>query len=296
MNLLSKISLGTVQFGLDYGIANGRGKVDKAEVFKIIELANSKKVEFLDTAHSYGESEKVLGQVIEKESLSFKIVSKMPAIGNNFSGQVEKVFLESLSDLKMDSLYGYLIHKFEDYLLNKGLWEQMKGLKDKRMVKKIGFSLYNPEELETLLSNGVRFDIIQMPYSIFDRRFAGYFKTLKSKGVEIHVRSVFLQGLAFLDPQNLHGNLDKAKECLLLLRSIAAENDVSINSICLNFALLNPFVDKVVIGIDGIGHLKDNLRDISLAEKINSMIDKLDSLSIDDEDVILPYKWTGAKR
>ncbi len=234
--------------------------------------------------------------IIEKESFSFKIVSKIPPLGDDFSGQVEKVFLESLAALKMDSIYGYLIHKFEDYLLNKGLWEQMKELKNKKKVRKIGFSLYNPEELETLFSNDVIFDIIQVPYSIFDRRFAGYFKTLKSKGVEIHVRSVFLQGLVFLEPQGLPENLNKAKDYLFRLRSVAAVNGVSINSICLNFALLNPLVDKVVIGVDCADHFKNNLRDIESSEEINSLIDKLDDLKIDDEDVILPYKWTGTRK
>lgn len=294
--LVNKLCLGTAQFGTDYGIANPTGKVGKEEVIKILKYASYLGVDFLDTAHSYGHSEKVLGEFIENNKPGFKVVSKLPPLTDKGVCRIETLFFESLADLKLDKLYGYLIHKFDDYLSCKEVWAVLRSLKRKGLVKKIGFSLYNPCELERLFSEKVEFDIIQVPYSIFDRRFSGNFEALRANGVEIYVRSVFLQGLAFLALEDLPAHLAGAKKYLLRLRSIAAEKNISVNAICLNFALLNPYVDKVVIGVDSLKQLEKNLQDTGLADRVSSIIDGLDDLRIDNEDILLPYKWTGGRK
>ena len=293
--MIHKIGLGTVQFGADYGIANANGKVEQEEVFRILEYAGLHEIDFLDTAYSYGESEKVLGEFIQRNNFLFNIISKIPSLDQGFSGKIEEILLKSLNCLKVKNIYGYLIHKFEDYVSQKDLWEQMKDLKAKGTVKRIGFSLYSLEELEMLFSQNVQFDILQVPFSLFDRRFSVYFKKLKAMGVEIHVRSVFLQGLAFLNPEDLPVNLRNAKEYILRLRRIAFESKSSISSICLNFALLNPYVDKVIIGIDSLDQLKSNIEDIKSIKKVERILNMLDDLEIKDEEIILPYKWTKVK-
>ena len=169
--MLKKLALGTAQFGLNYGIANQ--KAPKSEIFNILRYAAKLNIGMLDTAYSYGESERIIGQFIEKENVSFDIVSKTPYFDKvDKSLTVEDLFKETLKRLKKDSLYGYLVHNFYDIASEKHtLYNEIESLKQKKLVKKIGLSLYKPEELERLLDSGISFDIVQIPYNIFDQRF-----------------------------------------------------------------------------------------------------------------------------
>jgi len=177
--MISKISLGTVQFGQDYGIAN-RGKIPKSEVAQILDYAKSVGIECLDTAFNYGESELVIGEYLREHPGSFKIVSKFSSLE-----QVEEFLEKSLERLGVDELYGYLLHRFEDIKENGKNWNEMVSLRKLGKVKKIGFSLYSPEELAFLLDKKINFDIVQIPYSVFDRRFEQYFDILKNKKIEL---------------------------------------------------------------------------------------------------------------
>lgn len=112
---MSKLVLGTAQFGLDYGINNKRGKLSKKEVFKILTYAKKNEIETLDTAYGYGDSEKIIGEFIKKNKICFKIISKLPKCN---SKTVEYIFLKSLAKLSQDKIYGYLIHDFESFLKN----------------------------------------------------------------------------------------------------------------------------------------------------------------------------------
>ena len=291
-NLAEKISLGTVQFGLDYGISNSSGKVQKKEVVEILKSAGSRMIDLLDTSHSYGDSEKLIGEILHENPVPFKIVSKLPPLGKGSLDQVDDLFATSLSDLKVNSIYGYLIHRYEDYLSDQGLWERMRCLREKGLIKKIGFSLYNPNELDTILNDEIDFDIVQVPYSVFDQRFSEYFEFLSGKGIEIHVRSVFLQGLVFLAPEELPGYLAGARDHLMKLRCIESDYGVPISAICLNFPLLNKDISRVVIGVDGLSQFEEDLNNLNYSEKISEMMDLLVDLRIYDENIILPYKWS----
>jgi len=288
--LTKRLCLGTVQFGLDYGIANEGRKVEKGEVFEILKYAYNKGINNLDTAFSYGESENLIGEFINKSKLNFKVISKLPTVSkpDNEEG-IKKIFYQSLTNLNRKDLYGYLIHKFDNFLKYDILWDILEDLKKRGYIKKIGFSLYSPRELEVLLDKRINFDIIQLPYSIFDRRFEKYFKLLRENNIEIYARSVFLHGLVFLKPDDLSKSLSGASKCIYKVNDLARKNDISINALCLNFALLNANVDKVIIGIDSLEHLKENIEDINLIQKVRDICDKLDSLNIEDEKILLPY-------
>ncbi|MFH1798393.1 MAG: aldo/keto reductase [Candidatus Omnitrophota bacterium] len=293
--LTKKICLGTVQFGMDYGIANKTGKVSKEEVFKILDFAKTNGIETLDTAHAYGVSEKVLGEFIKDRGAAFDIVSKI-----SDKGQLR----ESLSLLGAENIHGCLIHNFKDHTENTDLWKTIENAKKDLFVKKIGFSLYKTQELETVLEQNLKFDIIQVPYSIFDRRFEPYFRPLKDRGVEIHTRSAFLQGLFFMNPGTLPEKVMGAKKHLEMLRKLAKENNISISSLCLNFVLDNPCIDKVVIGVDSLSQLKQNIHEIFAftgMTKENLRITPLfchsresgnpNQLQLDDEKILLPFNW-----
>ncbi len=285
---MSKLALGTVQFGLDYGVNNTAGQVKEAEVEKILDLASKSGIDVLDTAQAYGQSEEVIGRYIKNHTTRFRIVSKLPDLD---ALDVKKLFNESLSNLNCDKLYGYMFHSFSAYKKNPSAWEELIGLKSENKVDKIGFSLYFPEELEYLLQKNIPFDLIQIPYSVFDRRFENYFEELKKRGVEIHVRSVFLQGLVFKSVDNLETRFLKIKSKLELLGRISSESKVPISALCLNFAVQNEFIDNVVMGVDNKGNLEENLKNLSFGQKTKEHLDQINSLKEDDENIILPINW-----
>lgn len=288
--LIGKICLGTAQFGMDYGIANKTGKPDTDEINNILNFALASRIVSLDTAHSYGSSEEAIGEFIENNSFYFKIISKLPQLKEN--ADIEEIVFESLSRLNISNIYGYLIHRFDDFLKYPSLWEHLEDLKQKKIIQKIGFSIYTPHELEIIFKKNIDCDIIQIPYNVFDRRFENYLPELKEKKIEVYSRSVFLQGLVFLRKEELSGNLIKAKDKIEKLNKVSIENDIPINKICFNFALLNPYIDKVIIGVDTFRHLREDIDSLSSIDKVNSIYDKLAELSIEDEDIILPCKWT----
>ena len=287
----SKISLGTVQFGLDYGIANKNGKVSRQKVFEIFKYAKASGINSLDTAYAYGQSEEVIGAYLKQHPDQFQVVSKLPSLDAYIPGKAEEFLQLTLNRLNIKRLHGYLIHNVENFFTYEDLWEELVCLKGKSRIDRIGFTLYSPMELETLLEKNIEFDLIQIPYSIFDRRFEKYFDILKKRRVEIHVRSVFLQGLVFLKPDDLQGNLLKAQKQINDLRKLSQDHNVSISAICLNFVLLNKCVDKVVIGIDNLDHLRKNMKSLALFNRINQLGQELNNLIIHDENILMPFKW-----
>ena len=201
-NKFSKVIIGGAQFGSNYGIANNSGKISKIHTDKIFSLAKENKINFLDTAKNYGESEKLLGK---KNLKNWNVVSKLPSLPpliEDISNWIESQVLDSLKSLKIKTLYGYLIHSPEQLLSNVGdeIWRALLKQKKRGLIRKIGYSIYNPKQLDKLFPE-FRPDIVQSPYSILDRRLkkSGWLKKLKDKNIEIHIRSIFLQGLLLLE-------------------------------------------------------------------------------------------------
>ena len=267
--MLNKLSLGTVQFGLNYGIANKIGQISREDVFKILEFAHKEGIDTLDTAYSYGESEEIIGQFISKSDRNFNIISKAP----NASA-----ITETLSRLKQTKIYGYLAHNPQDL-------KELEAVKQKGLVNKIGISVYNPEELN------YNVDIVQAPYNIFDQRFEEYFPILKEKNIEIHTRSAFLQGLFFLEMDRIDKDFKPAKEVIEKLHHISLDCKIPIHALCLGFVLLNPFIDKVIIGVDSIEQLKENIHSVQCLDRVRNIYELLKSLKFHNEEVILPYNW-----
>lgn len=284
----NKIALGTAQFGMDYGINNKRGKIPKNEVFEILNEATRSGIDTLDTAFVYGNSEVVIGEFIRERKIEFKIVSKLPKCDIH---EAKKVFASSLDQLGIEAFYGYLFHSFQHYREHPEIWNIMEQLKSKGKIEKIGFSLYYLHELDYLLQNKISMDIIQVPFSIFDQRFASYFQELKTKGVEIHVRSVFVQGLVFQNHVELDSYFAKIKEKLVNLNSLSTKHEIPIVALCLNYAVLNRFVDKIVVGVDSILNLKEIVSSLDYLADVKSIITELSSLKEDDENMILPLNW-----
>lgn len=277
MSALNKIGLGTVQFGLNYGISNTSGRTPTEEVANILEFSRQRNIRYLDTASAYGDAEKVLGNCGVEH---FRLVSKfMPvAAGSGIAEQLN----ESLSKLQRTAIYGYLAHRPEDLVQNPGQWEELQHLKQSGKVTKIGFSLNRPVELEPLLVKGMVPDLIQVPYSIFDHRFESILKELSAGGCEVHTRSAFLQGLFFMSPQSLGQQFDPIKETLTKLQRAYGSN---LAGGLLNHVLQHEFIDVVILGVENLRQLKENIEKIEKTTAVNMEIPYL------EEDILMPSLW-----
>ncbi len=164
---MSKLALGTVQFGLDYGITNQSGQVTIKEVKSILDFAKENGIDALDTASGYGNSEKVLGEVGVD---NYHIITKTISLKNGVDRVIDG-FYQSLDDLSQKQVEGLLIHNIQD-IENKQfnvLFNKLNELKQQGLIKKIGFSTYTPEQVNFLLEN-FDFNIIQVPFNVFDTR------------------------------------------------------------------------------------------------------------------------------
>lgn len=281
-----KLALGTVQFGLQYGINNQSGVPRDVELGEIFSLAKESGIKVLDTAQSYGNAEERIGKLTNNE---FQIITKFKKLESPFPFLSE--LRDSLSKLKSGSVYAYLAHD-SDLLINNPLWwEGLLEAKGLGLVKKIGYSLYSVNQLESLLTKKMIPDLIQFPYNILDRRFEPYLPQLASLGVEIHTRSVYLQGLLYMEPCQMPIYVRALHPYLTQIKEIVKMYDVSLGQICLGFALQNPFINKVVIGIDNIFQLTEN---INLCKKVNlpqSIMNELLSIEVKDNNLLNPANW-----
>ena len=280
-----KIGLGTVQWGLDYGIANTHGIPSDEVLNSIFDLANKAGINMFDTATQYGEAEKRVGQF---SNLEHKIVTK---IGNFSTNKCLNQQLDnSFNHLQRQNIYGCLFHNFDELINNTDLWRELLVYKEEGRINKIGYSLYEPQELIDLLEAGLHPDIVQFPYSILDRKFEPYFDLLKKKGVEIHVRSVFLQGLYFKNPEQLSNKLLILKPVLSELQNISKQNNLDISELCLDFIRQNCKIDYAVIGVES----EDQLREVSQVKNCNLnwdiILETLDSYNIKKE-LLNPSNW-----
>ncbi|WPY99710.1 aldo/keto reductase [Christiangramia sp. OXR-203] len=274
MKLNEKVGLGTVQFGLPYGISNKAGQTDSIEVTKILKTAKTYKIQVLDSASAYGNSEDVLGQ---NDLSSFKMVSKfMPDSLEDISDQLET----SLEKLGIQKLHGYLAHRPLNILENPAQWDKLLEFKSKSKVDKIGFSLNEPMELEQLIDKGYIPDLIQVPYNYFDRRFEPYIKDLKKEGCEIHTRSAFLQGLFFMNPNRLDDFFEEVKLPISQL-----QKKEFLNGALLKFAVQQPFIDRVIIGVETNKQLVENLTNLELASILPELQYKI------NENILIPSRW-----
>lgn len=281
--------LGTAQFGFDYGINNLDGKIPKKEVFRILKYAWKNKIRILDTAAGYGESEKIIGEFINKYKLHFRIITgEFPQCT---AKNLEKGFLISLKNLNQEKVSGYLIHNFDHFLKDEKIWQSLEKLKAEGRIEKIGFSLYYPDQLKLIFKKNIKPDIIQIPYSFFDQRFAEHLPLLKKKSIRIYARSVFLQGLIFKKLASLENKFLKIKDKLIFLQRISQKAGIPLSALAINFACLNEHIDKIVVGVDSLKNLQENLKGLRYKNKVKKIYPQLLSLKEDEEKLILPINW-----
>ena len=289
-----KIALGTVQFGLEYGISNTRGRTDQRSVNQILQYACDNGIDTIDTAAQYGESESVLGSFSDN-NCNWNIVTKTPSfihdsIQKRHTKQLRECFNNSLLSLNKKCIYGLLMHSCSDLFKNNGdfLFKEMEYLKSIGLVEKIGVSVYSKQEIDQVLDN-FKIDLIQVPASILDQRLIndGSLSKLKKYGVEIHVRSIFLQGLLLMPLKNTPPWFDPIKETLELFHKEAKKRNMSALQLALSFVQSINEVDKIIVGINTLEHLYEVMSATSM--RVN--ITEFSNISIDDPSFLNPANW-----
>lgn len=195
---MPKIAIGTANFGMQYGVANSQGKLSKNSVAEILGLAKSLGVTCLDTANAYGESQKVLGEFGVRDWRVVSKISSVPQDCKDINSFVRAQIDLILSSLSLSDFETVLVHNSKDLTGEIGdeVYEALDDAKSRGQVEKIGVSIYDPSDLE-LITSRFRLDVVQAPINVFDNRLqdSGWLDRLVSMGVEVHARSVFLQGV-----------------------------------------------------------------------------------------------------
>lgn len=285
----SKLAIGSVQFGLNYGVANKTGKVTQSDVKGILQFALKNGIDTIDTAIAYGDSEACLGAV---GCSDFKVVTKLPAFPDDcvdVGGWAREQVSASLSRLRVKSLNGLLLHRPDQLLSSNGaqLYKALQVLKDNGIVDKVGVSIYSPNELD-LLSPKYHFDLVQAPFNLVDRRIqsSGWLSRLKDSGVEVHTRSAFLQGLLLMSEMDIPVKFAPWRELWSKWHAWLDLSKLSAVQACLGFPFSFPEIDKVIVGVDGLNQLIQ----IVSAEQSDFCADFPD-LQCQDESLINPSRW-----
>ena len=279
---MNKLALGTVQFGLDYGISNIGGQVSLEEATKVLKLAKENDIDTLDTASGYGNSEKVLGKIGVND---LQIVTKTKSLQLGID-KVLQSFYQSLTDLNATSVDGLLIHNIDDTKDKQfdTLYKELDKLKQDKLINKIGFSTYTPDQVDFLLDN-FDFDLIQVPFNVFDTRLidGGQLQILRNKQIEIHARSVFLQGL-LLNFKQLGSYFSKWIDQFNNYQEIVQDSELSLLEYALSFVLNTKEIDVTLVGVSNSSQLTEIIK----ASNLNL---DLKPYGIDDINLLNPSLW-----
>ena len=290
-----KIALGTVQFGQQYGISNLKGQPDEKTIEKIFELASEREITILDTAPAYGTAETLLGNILGGSD-RFGIITKTRALSSigkikSPSSSINKTFEKSLCRLKTDRTFGLLVHLAEDLLGPHGdeIWETLEQTKASGRTKHIGVSCYSESQVKVILDR-YPIDIAQLPFNIFDQSLvsSGTLNHLSRRGVMVHTRSAFLQGLLLMKPRLLPDGFEKVKPALKAFRHAAKLAKLTPLELSIQFVNSVKDIDQIVIGIADPSQLIEIFNAIgkTLPETFDAK-----KLEIEDKSITNPSIW-----
>jgi aryl-alcohol dehydrogenase-like predicted oxidoreductase len=287
---MNRIVLGGAQLGLPYGILNGGETLSREEVARILDTAVDHGIDSIDTAIAYGQSESIIGETSQNR---FNIISKLPPLPVDISNVSEWVHSQvqgSLSRLKCTSLDALLLHRPQDLTGAQGaeLYAAIGSLIAEKMIHRFGVSIYSPEDLEGIIGT---FDIhvVQAPLNVFDRRILVVTNQLSALNIEVHVRSVFLQGVLIANPINRPQRFEPWSEHFALFDEWVRSSGVSAMACCMGFALQQPGIAKLVIGTTSAESLDEIMNSIP-----NSVLEAPTHLQSSVEQLIDPRFWNAA--
>jgi hypothetical protein len=284
-----KLILGTVQFGLPYGIANNGGKVSQTMIEQILNSARNAGISTLDTAIAYGDSEKALGL---QDLQGFAVITKLfetPNSCSDINDWVRNQLFASLERLKLDSLDTLLFHRPMQLLDSNGekLYQAVLSLKEQGLIKRIGMSMDHFEGLSKITEK-FDFDVVQAPMNIIDQRMdtSGLLTKLKNAGVEIHVRSAFLQGVLLMNFDQIPEYFQPWNDLFNAYHSWLKVHDISPLQACLGYLNQHAKVDRIVVGVDSLIQLEE------IIDAINKPALEIPNFfQSSDDDLINPSRW-----
>jgi aryl-alcohol dehydrogenase-like predicted oxidoreductase len=287
---MNRIVLGGAQLGLPYGILNGGETLSREEVARILDTAAGHGIDAIDTAIAYGQSESVIGETAQNR---FKIISKLPPIPldvSNVSQWVRTQVDASLSRLKCTSLDALLLHRSQDLTDAHGaeLYAAINSLKVEKIIQRFGVSIYTPDELNGIIGT-FDIDVVQAPLNVFDRRILGVIDQLTALNIEVHVRSVFLQGVLIAKPENRPQRFQPWSDHFARFDEWVLSSGVSAMACCLGFALQQSGVAKLVIGTTSPESLTEIMTSIP-----NMKLEVPADLQSSSEQLIDPRVWSVA--
>lgn len=288
-NKINKLILGTVQFGLNYGINNSKGIPSEVEVEKILFRAYEAGITCLDTAEAYGKAHKIIGDFHKKyPNIRFDIITKIPS---NYDGSLSTKIKSYLNEMNILSLKGLLFHSFELYQGYKKEIQELNNLKDQGKIELIGVSAYTNLQIEKILEDKF-IDIIQLPFNLLDNiNLRGrILSKIKTSGKVVHTRSAFLQGLFFVQSDSENKVARELMPELDYLRKLANENNISIQKLAINYCLQQPLIKNVLIGVDDIDQLNQNIADSNYILPSN-IIYQIDNITVKNVDLLNPSLW-----
>lgn len=251
----SKLVLGTVQFGLNYGVANTAGKPPEAEVCRILETAAEHGIRVLDTASGYGDSEAVLGRTLKLTGLdkTMRIVSKVvfpDETPDEEAGMIiRESLMRSLENLQVDHLHALIFHR-------EALWKFQHHL---QTLCQEGYLSYTGCSIDGTAPEQPLPAVIQIPSNILDRRFVSYAEQVHGNGGFVFVRSVYLQGLLVMDEAKIPAHLQSVIPCRRKLQTLAENNRMTLQEMCMRYLMSFPQFDAILTGVDNAEQLKENI-------------------------------------
>jgi len=272
---------------MPYGIANRKGQVCGDEVTKILDLAWESGIDTMDTAKTYGTSEELIGNYLKKRlENSWNIITKICDIEKNVANQLQ----DSTEKLIVPPTV-VLAHSAELFL-NEGFQSELQETREKQLISKIGVSLYSENKINQVLDSVIKPDVIQLPMNILDTKLyrIGTLARLYEKGIEIHVRSAFLQGLFYLPESALKNSFSDAVPYLVKLKSLAVKAGLTLAELSLLWLIRLEEVSKVVIGVDNANQLEAHLE--TLEKNVGPAVFE-DALSVhyENENILNPSLW-----
>ena len=287
--MTNKIVLGTVQFGLNYGINNNSGKLSEDEIFVLLDNAWENGIRYLDTADSYGNAIEIIGKYHHKTKNRFKVLTKFKI--ESLKQPIFEKVSNAIKILGIEKLHCYSYHSFNDYIIYPEIINELISLKSNGIIEKIGISIYSNEEFLRVIESK-EIEVIQVPYNILDNdNLRGQLiRNAKKRGKEIHSRSVFLQGLFFMNHDHLPEKLRPLNKYLKLLNEFAIAEGLSISAIALNYVINNPLIDSILVGVDNVNQLLQNLSliDATYYDSINSFAA---TISVKEISLLNPVNW-----
>lgn len=301
---MAELCLGTVQFGMKYGINNSLGQPTLDESFKMLDIAIDNGIRVIDTARAYGEAEEILGKyfIDRKNSNKVKVISKLcPNVievgEKDIQGVVRRELEDSLKRLNVEKLDGYLLHT-PGYIYNSEILKALISLKKEKLVENIGVSIYEIEDGEEAIRTGV-VDYIQLPYSILDQRGVktNFISKAKQSGITIYTRSAFLQGLFTMNKDRIPENLKEAIPYINIFEKLLDKYQVNKVSALINFVKQEKGIDYLVFGVDTSEQLIEDINiykgEVVPNELLNELKKQFNEI---DKSIIFPSLWSNGKK